>query len=310
MPNSQTIFIATRKSELALIQSNMIKAALTAELARTDDHERSVKLLPMLSTGDKVTDRHLLEIGGKGLFTKEIEEALLSGKAQIAMHSLKDMPAEMPEGLMIGAVLPREDFRDALLCKHASNSVHDLPQNATLGTSSPRRAAQMKKLRPDLRITPFRGNVPTRLQKLADDEVEATILAVAGLKRLSLERHIAHYLEPDEMLPAIGQGIIAIQCRRDDHETLSLLERINHQHSWHQMLAERAILKQIEGDCHTPLAGLAEITGNRMNVRGMILNDDGSKSFEVERSGTIEDAEPLGREVGKLLKEQSSTIWS
>ena len=307
-----TIAIATRKSELALIQSRMIQQAVEDVLGSSQyTPAPKVELLPMLSTGDKITDRHLLEVGGKGLFTKEIEAALMSGEAQLAMHSLKDMPAEMPEGLMIGAVLPREDFRDALISVNPDvRALGDIPHGATIGTSSPRRAAQLMRARPDLTITTFRGNVPTRVQKLHDGEADATILACAGLKRLNMAQHISAALEPEIMLPAIGQGIVAIQCREDDTAMREVLAQVNHVPSWQQMLAERAILREIEGDCHTPLAGLAQHGADgTLHVKGMIFSDDGRNMAMAEATGMASDAEALGAEVGRALKARSGEVW-
>ncbi len=293
----QRFVIATRKSKLALIQSEMIAAALMQA------GNCEAKLLPMTTTGDEEKDKALLAIGGKGLFTKEIEIALLKGEANLAMHSLKDMPVEQPDGLMIAAVLPRADARDMLISQKPINSLDDLPQGATIGTSSPRRGAQMLSLRPDLTIVPFRGNVPTRLKKVESGEVDATILAAAGLKRLDLKP--AHSLLLDT-LPAIGQGIIAIQCRADDTITREWLAKINHLPTWHQMLAERTVLATIEGDCHTPLAAHTTIAGNTLTIAAQLLSEDGKHSYEASQTGTLDNAESLGKACAEELWQRSS----
>lgn len=292
--------IATRESKLAIVQSEMIKAALLAAGAE------GVELLPMTTTGDKEKNRELLAIGGKGLFTKEIEEALLDGRANIAMHSLKDMPATMPDGLMLAGVLPREVTTDLLISQKPLNSLDDLPEGARVGTSSPRRASQLLVLRPDLNIMPFRGNVPTRLQKIANGEVDATILAAAGLKRLGLTP--PHSLALD-ILPAIGQGLIALQCRSDDIATQEWIAKINNRPSWHQAQAERAILRAVEGDCHTPLAAHATLDGDQITITAQILSADGKQHFIATRSGTTEQAATLGQQCGEELLPKAKELW-
>ncbi|MDG1287069.1 MAG: hydroxymethylbilane synthase [Rickettsiales bacterium] len=292
--------IATRKSKLALIQSEMIKAALM-QVGATD-----VDLLPLMTTGDADKERELLAIGGKGLFTKEIEQALLNGNAQIAMHSLKDMPVTMPEGLMIAGVLPRANPTDLLISHQPLTSLDDLPQGATIGTSSPRRAAQLLVLRPDLTIVNFRGNVPSRLVKVERGEVDATILAAAGLERLSITPQ--HSLALD-VLPAIGQGIIALQCRSDDTETRQWIKKINHLPSWQQTLAERAVLKAVEGDCHTPLAAHATLSGDSLSITAQILSADGKTHYKAAQTGAIAQAAQLGEACGSVLLPKAEELW-
>ena len=297
---SDALIIATRKSKLALIQSEMIKAALLKSGVR------EVELLPLSTTGDREKDRELLAIGGKGLFTKEIEGALLDGRAHIAMHSLKDMPVEQPDGLMIAGVLPRDAAHDVLISHTPLQSLEDLAQGATIGTSSPRRAAQLLTLRPDLTIVPFRGNVPTRLKKIEQGEVDATILAAAGLSRLKLT---PCYALPLPTLPAIGQGIIAIQCRTDDITTRQHIAHINHASSFAKMQAERAILREIEGDCHTPLAAHAAIEGEQLTIMAEILAHDGSQRAHATEIGPLTQAEQLGKTCAKTLIPQAKTLW-
>lgn len=303
-----TVRIATRRSRLALIQAEMIRQAILQYL-KTAGISCNVELLPMLTSGDRSTDPLLSESVGKGLFTKEIEEALLDGRAEIAMHSLKDIPAHLPDGLVLAGCLAREDYRDALVAVSPLHSLADLPDGATIGTSSPRRAAQLKMLRPDLKIIPYRGNVPTRLEKLHQGEVDATILAVAGLKRLGMEDSISFSLTPQQMLPALGQGIIAMQCRDNNNAICHLLKQITHLPTWRQLQAERAILEVIEGDCRSPLAGLCILENDHATVTGLILNEDGSKHYSVALSGDPSESSRLGQEVGQALLKKRKEIW-
>ncbi len=292
--------IATRKSKLALIQSEMIKKALLHAGAE------QVELLPLLTTGDAEKNQELLAIGGKGLFTKEIEQALLKGEAQIAMHSLKDMPVTMPEGLMLAGVLPRANPADLLVSHPPLSSLDDLQEGATIGTSSPRRAAQLLIKRPDLKIIPFRGNVPTRLKKVESGEVDATILAAAGLERLGISPKHSLLLDT---LPAIGQGIITLQCREDDTITREWIEKINHQPSWQQAQAERAVLRAVEGDCHTPLAAHAVLSNDELSITAQILSADGRTHHEATEIGRIADAEALGEACGQTLRPKAEELW-
>jgi hydroxymethylbilane synthase len=302
------IYIATRRSKLAMIQSGMAQQALQQALITSGATAR-VELLPLQTTGDALKERNLQEIGGKGVFTKEIEEALLDGRAHIAMHSLKDVPADMPSGLTLACALPREDYGDALIAGRKLASLDELPRGAHIGTSSPRRGAQLLKLRPDLKIIPFRGNVQTRLQKLRDGVVDATILAVAGLKRLNLQEHISLTFNRSQMLPAIGQGIIALQCREDATAICQLLASVNHPPSWHQLLAERAFLEVVEGDCRSPLAGLAEIVEGKLTMEGLIISEDGQSHYRAIQAGPIADAASLGKEVAHELSPHIQAIW-
>lgn len=292
--------IATRKSTLAVIQSEMIADALSVVGAE------STALLPLSTKGDEQKQQPLKTLGGKGLFTKEIERALLDGSANLAMHSLKDMPVEQPEGLMIGAVLPRANAADMLISHKALSTLDDLPVNATIGTSSPRRVAQILQLRPDITIAPFRGNVPTRLQKVENGKVDATILAAAGLERLNIQPKYGLLLNT---LPAVGQAIIAIQCRIEDDITRTWLNRINHSPSWHKMLAERAFLAALGGDCQSPLAAHSYIEGDRLTLKAQILSLDGQTHHTAEQSGTLAAAEAIGGEVAQTLKPYTETLW-
>ena len=267
---------------------------------------KEVELLPLSTKGDREKDRALLEIGGKGLFTKEIEGAVLDGRAHIAMHSLKDMPVNMPDGLMFGGVLPREDASDWLISHSPLVNLDELAKGAVIGTSSPRRAAQMLLLRPDVKIVPFRGNVPTRLKKVEEGEVSATILAAAGLKRLNLKPRYALRLP---CLPAIGQGIVAMQCGVEDVETIEWLQKLSHQESFYQAKAERALLAAIEGDCHTPLAAHAEIEGEKLTLTAQVLSSESSESFHATHYGLVTDAVKIGQACATELLPKAQKLW-
>jgi hydroxymethylbilane synthase len=292
--------LGTRGSKLALIQARETADRLGRahpDLAASD----AVEIVPIITTGDSVQNRLLSEIGGKGLFTKEIDEALLAGHIDLAVHSMKDLPTVLPEGIVIGAVLPREDPRDALI---GASRIADLVRGATLGTASLRRAAQARALRPDLVIVPLRGNVDTRLRKIAAGEAQATILAVAGLKRLGMLDQAGAALAPEEMLPSVAQGAIAIACRSGDANVLDRLAAIDDEPSRLRVSAERAMLAVLDGSCRTPIAGLAEIEGATLRLRGLVASVDGTRVDRAERHGAASDAETLGRELGEALKSE------
>ena len=255
------------------------------------------------TTGDMIRDRPLSEVGGKGLFTKEIEDALLAGTIDLAVHSAKDVPTELPQGLGIAAVLPREDPRDVFISRKAA-SLRDLPHGATVGTASLRRQAQVKRLRPDLAVVNFRGNVETRLRRLDEGAVDATLLALAGLKRLALTDAATAILSVDEFLPAVGQGIIALETRAGDQLTIRKLAPINHPDSATALGCERAFLTVLEGSCRTPIAGHATVRGGELHFRGLIAKPDGSEVFECERRGATADAFALGADAGRELRER------
>jgi hydroxymethylbilane synthase len=246
----------------------------------------------------------LAEAGGKGLFTKEIEEALRAGSIDIAVHSAKDMPTVLPDGLTIAAVLPREDARDVFISRVAK-TLADLPAGAVVGTASLRRQAIVKQLRPDLAVVPIRGNVETRLRKLDEGVVDATLLALAGLKRLGLTHALTSIFAVDEFLPAVGQGIVAIEARADDGATRALLDAINHGETAIALAAERAFLAVLDGSCRTPIAGHATIADGRLHFRGLIAKPDGSESFACARDGAIGEAVALGADAGNELKRRA-----
>ncbi len=245
-------------------------------------------------------DRPLKEIGNKGLFTKEIEEAMLRGDIDIAVHSTKDMPVEQPDGLILDTFLPREDPRDAFISPNLT-SIHDLPEGAVVGTSSLRRRAQLLNSRPDLNVVEFRGNVQTRLQKLADGIADCTFLAMAGIRRLEMQDVPATAIETDDMLPAIAQGAIGIERRTDDTRCADMLSAIHNTETSARLAAERAFLAELDGSCETPIAGLAELNGTTLRLRGQVLRPDGSEAISDEASGDIADGPDIGRAMAKKL---------
>lgn len=298
------IKIGTRGSPLALAQARETRQRLIAAhgLASSD-----IEIVTITTTGDMIKDRPLSEIGGKGLFTKEIEEALLSGEIHLAVHSMKDLPASLPEGLTIAAVLPREDPRDAFMSLVAG-SIAELKHGATLGSSSVRRTAQLLRLRPDLKTVQFRGNVETRLRKLSEGVADATFLACAGLNRLGLADKITLAMPTDIMLPAIAQGAIGIEIRDGDQATRELLSAINHAPSEIAVTCERAFLKALDGSCRTPLAGHATLKGNMLSFRGHALTLDGVHCFETTREGNVSDAVRMGEEAGAEVKARGGAL--
>lgn len=295
------IRIGTRGSKLAVIQAEMVAARLRQAHGLDED---DVVFEIIQTTADKFQDRQLMEIGGKGLFTKEIEEALTDGRIDLAVHSMKDMPTVLPEGLIIDCVLEREDPRDAFISLKYG-SLDALPQGVKFGTSSLRRAAQIRAKRPDLEIVPFRGNVQTRMRKLGDGVAEATLLAMAGLTRLDMLETATQPMEPEEMLPAIAQGIIGIERRVDDEALADLLQPLNHQETAIRMAAERAFLAELDGSCHTPIAGYATLAGGRIQFKGEIVKPDGSLSLTHEVEGPAVEAVSLGRAAARAVKEKA-----
>jgi len=295
--------IGTRGSPLAMAQAEETVARLKTAHKFPDE---AFKIEVIKTTGDAVLDRPLSEIGGKGLFTKEIEEALLDGRIDMAVHSTKDMAVEQPAGLVLDCFLPREDTRDAFVSFDWAG-LAQIPQGATLGSSSLRRRAQMLHRRPDLQLVEFRGNVQTRLKKLKDGVAGGTFLAMAGLTRLGMLDQVPHVpLEVDDMLPAVAQGAIGIQRRADDIPIKALLEPLHHADTGHQLAAERTFLAGLDGSCQTPIGGLAELDGSGgLRLRGEIIRPDGSECLTHDVSGPLEDAEEMGRAAAAALKAQA-----
>jgi hydroxymethylbilane synthase len=289
--------IGTRGSPLALAQAHEARRLLA--LANGCDESRFA-LVVVRTTGDIIQDRTLADVGGKALFTKEIDAAMLAGEIDAAVHSSKDLPTFPPEGVTIAGYLPREDVRDALVSVRAA-SIEALPQGASLGTASLRREAQVRRLRPDVRGVLLRGNVETRLRKAEAGEVDATLLAYAGLKRLGLAHRATAVLDIDAFLPAVGQGAIAMTARTDDSATRALLDRVADPDTGHALAAERAFLAVLDGSCRTPIAGHARLVSGRLTFRGLVLRTDGAQTFEVETSGAIGDAQRLGADAGRDL---------
>ena len=292
-----TLKIGTRGSPLALAQAYETRDRLMAAHGLPAE---AFEIVPIKTTGDKILDRPLQAIGGKGLFTREIEDALLDGRIDIAVHSMKDMPVLQPEGLIIDCYLPREDPRDAFVSPGFA-SIEALPSGALVGSSSLRRRAQLAFYRPDLKLVEFRGNVQTRMQKLADGVAQATFLAMAGLNRLGRADVIRTAISPEEMLPAIAQGAIGVERRRDDARAAALLAAISHADTVLRVTAERAFLARLDGSCETPIAGLAELDGDTLHLRGEILMPDGSARFSGERRGSAADGAAMGRDLADEL---------
>lgn len=295
------IRIGTRGSPLALAQAREVASRLAAAHGLAPEQ---CELVIIKTTGDRVTDRPLVEAGGKGLFTKELEEALLGGAIDLAVHSMKDMPAQIPAGLGIAAILPREDPRDAFVSVKYT-AFAKLPTGAVVGTSSPRRQAQALRLRPDLRVVPFRGNVETRLRKLAEGVADATFLACAGLNRLGLAQHISEVMSTEAMLPAVAQGAIGIEIRLDDAATARLLAPLDDAPTAQCVAAERAYLAQLEGSCRTPIAGHAELHAGKLRLRGEVLTPDGTRAYAVERTASAQAAVQLGEQVAAEILERA-----
>lgn len=297
------IVIGTRGSDLALAQANEVRNRLIA--AHGADKVK-VEIEVISTKGDRVQDRSLSEIGGKGLFTEEIEERLLDGRIDIAVHSSKDMSTILPQGLELSCFLEREAVADAFLSPKAG-SLEELPQGAVLGTSSLRRAALVRRLRPDLKIVEFRGNVQTRLKKLQDGVADATLLAEAGLNRLGNSDLITSRLNPADFPPAPGQGAICIESRIGDEKISNLLEPLSHKETKLALACERAFLAKLDGSCRTPIAGLARIENDQVTFHGMILSPDGSVWHEVHREGTINDVVSIGTEAAEYLRERAGS---
>ncbi|MDY0871114.1 hydroxymethylbilane synthase [Dongia rigui] len=298
--SAAAVRIGTRGSPLALAQAEMVKAGLGAA------HEAlaapgAVEIVIIKTTGDQIQDRALSEIGGKGLFTKEIEEALIDGRIDVAVHSMKDVPTQLPDGLVIACLLEREDPRDVLISRQG-NSIATLPQGAVIGSASLRRQAQLLALRPDLKVVTLRGNVGTRLTKLANGDADATLLALAGLKRLGKADVATAILDMTEMLPAVAQGAIGLEIRATDRRIQDLLAPLHHAATAAAVAAERACLAELEGSCRTPIAAHAEIAGDQLHLTALIALPNGATVHRDERQGSVQDAEKLGRDSGRALK--------
>ncbi|EJW12661.1 Porphobilinogen deaminase [Rhodovulum sp. PH10] len=290
--------IGTRGSPLALWQAHETQRRLAAAHGVPLE---AITITVIKTTGDAIQDRPLAEVGGKGLFTKEIEQALFDETIDLAVHSAKDMETALPDGLVLTACLPREDVRDAFICAKAK-TLAELPAGSKVGTASLRRGAMVKRLRPDIEVVSIRGNVDTRLRKISSGEVDATLLALAGLKRLGIADKAASVFDAETFLPAVGQGAVAIETRAGDSRTRELLAAIDCRDTRIALTAERAFLGALDGSCRTPIAGHATVDGERLALRGLIVKTDGSVAHETSRAGTVGEAEALGADAGAELK--------
>jgi hydroxymethylbilane synthase len=293
-----SIRIGTRGSALAQAQAREVRDRLMAAHGLPEDR---FAIEAMSTSGDRIQDRTLADIGGKGLFTKEIEEALLDGRIDFAVHSSKDMPTVLPDGLALVAFMEREDPRDAFIGR-ASPTLAGLPQGAVVGTASLRRQALVRRARPDLKVVPFRGNVQTRLKKLGEGQADATLLAYAGLKRMGLQSVITELLPLESFPPAPGQGAICVEARSDNDAVLKLLEPANHRPTMQALRCERAFLATLDGSCRTPIAGYARIAGDQLRFSGLVILPDGNECHAIEEQGPAAEAEEIGRRAGTKIR--------
>ena len=298
MSDKKKFIIGCRGSKLSLVYANYIKNLLIKSISEFRADSIEIKIIK--TDGDIFKEKKIYEIGGKGVFSKQIEEELLGSKIDLAVHSLKDLPSKMTDGLCVDAVVKRNDPRDAFL-SNKSKSFFELNPKSTVGTSSFRRKAQLNILRKDIEIIYMRGNIDTRIKKLENGEFDAIILSLAGLKMLNLENKVKEIFSYKQMLPAIGQGAIALQCRKDDNKTLDILKMINHQETFYCIQAERALLEKIGGDCDTAVGGLAKLFNNRITLKTELFSNDGSKRFVAESSGSVNEAKEIGYKAGEIL---------
>jgi len=297
--------IGTRGSPLALAQAYETRRRLQAEFPELNE-DGALEICVMKTQGDMILDKSLMELGGKGLFTKELDTALLGNEVDICVHSMKDVPTWLPEGTILPCNLPREDTNDAFIYKDGSvKSIEELPDHSVIGTASLRRQAQLMAKNPTLKCVNFRGNVQTRLRKLDDGVVDATLLAIAGLKRMDMDDCATSVLDWDEMLPAVAQGAIGIQCRSDDEKSLKYITALSDPDTKACVDCERAFLEALDGNCKTPIAGQARIIDGKIQFRGLIAMPDGSLKYETESEGAIEDAKEIGRKAGEKLKAEA-----
>ncbi len=304
MTDKKNFIIGSRGSKLSLAYSNHVKKQLIKFNPQFDNNSIEIKIIK--TSGDIFQNKKISEIGGKGVFCKQIEEELLDSKIDLAVHSLKDLPTIMTDGLCVNAVIKRNDPRDAFL-SHSNKSFDQLKSQSKIGTSSFRRHAQLSLLRNDLKIVSMRGNIDTRIRKLKNKEFDAIVLSLAGVEMLNLKNEIKEIFTVEQMLPALGQGVIALQCKKNDKKTLNILEKVNDKETYYCIQAERALLQAIGGDCDTAIGGLATFSNKKIFLKSELFSDDGNKKFESQISGQFEQAREIGYTVGKeLLKKAGS----
>ena len=304
MAEDKKFIIGSRGSKLSLAYAEHVKDLLSKSNSQFDDNSIEIKIIK--TSGDIFQNKKISDIGGKGVFSKQIEDELLDSKIDLAVHSLKDLPTKMTDGLCVNAVVKRNDPRDAFL-SNVSTSFFKLKSQSKVGTSSLRRKAQLNSLRSDINIVSMRGNIDTRIGKLKNKEFDAIVLSLAGLKMLNLENEVKEIFSTDQMLPAVGQGAIALQCRKDDHKTLNIVKMINDKESYCCIQAERALLEAIGGDCDTAVGGLAKLLNKKIILKSELFSSDGNKKFVVENSGNFNEAKDIGHKVGEeLLKKAGS----
>ena len=298
MTDKKKFIIGSRGSKLSLAYSNHVKRLLIKFNPQFDNNSMEIKIIK--TSGDIFQNKRISDIGGKGVFCKQIEEELLESKIDLAVHSLKDLPTIMTDGLCVNAVVKRNDPRDAFL-SHSNKSFNQLKPQSKIGTSSFRRQAQLNLLRDDLKVIPMRGNIDTRIRKLKDKEFDAIVLSLAGIKMLNLKNEVKEIFTTRQMLPAIGQGAIALQCKKNDQKILDILEKVNDKETYYCIQVERALLEAIGGDCDTAIGGLAILSNNKISLKSELFSNDGKKKFEYESSGHLKEAKEIGYRVGKEL---------
>ena len=304
MTDKKKFIIGSRGSKLSLAYSSHVKNLLIKSNSQFDDNSIEIKIIK--TSGDIFQNKRISDIGGKGVFCKQIEEELLESKIDLAVHSLKDLPTKMTDGLCVNAVVKRNDPRDAFL-SYSSKSFDELKPQSKIGTSSFRRHAQLNLLRNDLKILTMRGNIDTRIIKLKNKEYDAIVLSLAGIQMLNLINQVKEIFTIEQMLPAIGQGTIALQCKKDDKKTLNILKAINDKETYYCIQAERALLEAIGGDCDTAIGGLAKLSNDKISLKSELFSNDGKKKFEFQSSGHFREAKEIGYKVGKeLLKKAGS----
>ena len=307
MTYKKNFLIGSRGSRLSLAYSNHVKNLLIKSNSQFDNNSIEIKIIK--TSGDIFPNKRISDIGGKGVFCKQIEEELLKSKIDLAVHSLKDLPTKMTEGLCVNAVVKRNDPRDAFL-SYSSKSFKELKPHSKIGTSSFRRHAQLNQLRNDLKIINMRGNIDTRITKLKNKEYDAIVLSLAGIKMLNLINQVKEVFTIEQMLPAIGQGAIALQCKKDDQKTLNILDGVNDKETYYCIQAERALLEAIGGDCDTAIGGLAKLSKDKISLKSELFSNDGKKKFQFQSSGHFNEAKEIGYKVGKELLKKAGPYFT